>query len=110
MIATVDPAATEPQNLRALRQANVVRLARADLKRSINDGTTTVAEVLHACPIEARNLTIAELLLSQRGWGETRCRKFLASAGIRERKTLGALTERQRGAFAGLRNQAGTSA
>ena len=34
--------------------------------------------------------------MSQRRWGTTRCRKFLARHHISETKTLGALTDRQR--------------
>ncbi|HJS95649.1 MAG TPA: hypothetical protein VJ741_15405 [Solirubrobacteraceae bacterium] len=34
--------------------------------------------------------------MSQRRWGTTRCRKFLARYHITETKTLGALTDRQR--------------
>ncbi len=65
-------AAPESQHMQALTKANVVRLARADLKHAVNDGTTTAAEVVLACPWEAASMTIAELLLSQRRWGATR--------------------------------------
>jgi hypothetical protein len=34
--------------------------------------------------------------MSQRRWGTTRCRKFLARYHITETKPLGALTDRQR--------------
>ena len=39
---------------------------------------------------------IGELLLSQRRWGSTRCRKFLVRNQISETKRVGTLTERQR--------------
>ena len=45
-------------------------------------------------------MTISELLMSQRRWGRTRCRKFLFSIGLLETKTLATLTERQRIALA----------
>jgi hypothetical protein len=38
--------------------------------------------------------------MSQRRWGGTRCRKFLAMFRISETKTVGSLTERQRRALA----------
>jgi hypothetical protein len=47
-------------------------------------------------PDEALSWAIGELLMSQRRWGTTRCRKFLARYHITETKTLGALTDRQR--------------
>jgi hypothetical protein len=85
-----------PQRLRALERANEVRLARAELKRRIADGEASAAEVILACPWETDSWSVAELLMSQRRWGITRCRKFLARNQISEIKPIGKLTERQR--------------
>lgn len=85
-----------PQHLRALQRANHVRLARAELKRRIAEGELTAAEVIMASPWEADGMAISDLLMSQRRWGGTRCRKFLAMFQISEAKTVGSLTERQR--------------
>ena len=41
-------------------------------------------------------MTVAELIVSQRGWGPTRSAKMLRSVSLSERRTLGSLTERQR--------------
>ena len=38
--------APAPQHMRALAQANRVRLARAELKRQVAEGETTVAEIV----------------------------------------------------------------
>lgn len=86
----------EPQHLVALARANRVRLARAALKRSISTGERNVAEVLLECPWEVESMAVADLLGCQRRWGETRCRRFLASSRISETRTVGTLTERQR--------------
>ncbi len=91
--ATVAPAG--PQHMRALERANKVRLARAELKRRVADGEVDVAEVILDCPWEADSMAIADLLMSQRRWGQTRCRKFLAQIPMSENKTVGSLTERQ---------------
>ena len=91
--ATLSPA---PQRLRALERANAVRLARAELKRRIAEGDASAAEVILEPPNEALSWAIGELLMSQRRWGTTRCRKFLARHHISETKALGALTDRQR--------------
>jgi hypothetical protein len=96
--ATIAP---DPQRLRALEQANAVRLARAELKRRIAEGEVSAAEVILGCPDEARRWTLSELLVSQRRWGSTRCRKFLERNNISEIKPIGALTERQRRLLAG---------
>ena len=45
--------APAPQHMRALAQANRVRLARAELKRQVGEGETTVAEIVLECPWEA---------------------------------------------------------
>ena len=93
-------ATAAPQHMRALSQANRVRLARAELKRQIADGHRTVAEVVQACPWEAASMSIADLLMSQHRWGRTRCRRFLSSIPMSETKTVGSMTDRQRQALA----------
>ena len=91
----------EPQRLRALGRANEVRLARAELKRRIAHGDVSAAEVILAPPVEAINWAVGDLLMSQRRWGSTRCRKFLVRADINETKPVGSLTDRQRRLLAG---------
>lgn len=95
--ATIAPAI--PQHLRALQRANEVRLARAELKRRIAVGELDIAEVILQCPSEARSMAVADLLMSQRRWGQTRCRRFLAQIPMSEKKTIGSMTERQRRAL-----------
>jgi hypothetical protein len=100
--ASIAPATTTafasqtPQHMQALERANLVRLARAELKRSIARGEIEAAEVVRECPWETESMTIAELLTSQRRWGRTRARKFLLPLSLNENKRLGTLTSRQR--------------
>lgn len=89
-----------PQHLKALERANRVRLARAELKRRIAEGEVSAAEVILSSPWEASSMAIGDVLMSQRRWGSTRCRKFLAMFRISETKRVGSLTERQRVALA----------
>jgi hypothetical protein len=96
--ATVEAA---PQHLRALEQANRVRLARAELKRKVALQETSVVEVIRTCPWEAETMAISDLLTSQRRWGRARCRRLLVSLGIPENKQIGTFTERQRSALVG---------
>jgi hypothetical protein len=100
----MDATATAPaaQHMRALAQANRVRLARAELKRQVAEGETSVADVVLNCPWEAESMTISDLLMSQHRWGRTRCRRFLASIPMSETKTVGTMTVRQRHALAGM--------
>ena len=85
-----------PQHMQALARANRVRLARAELKRSIARGDVDAADVVRDCPWETESMTLAELLSSQRRWGRTRVRKFLIGLSLNENKRLGTLTTRQR--------------
>jgi hypothetical protein len=94
--------AVAPQPMHALELANHVRAYRADLKRRIGTGEVAPAEVVLICPREAAGMPIAELLLAQRSWGAVRCRRFLRSLSLREDKTVGSMTERQRRSVAGL--------
>ena len=93
-----------PQHMLALERANRVRLARAALKRKIAAGEVDAGEVILTCPWETESMSISELLMSQRRWGRTRCRKFLMSIGLSETKTVASLTERQRLTLVALLN------
>src|SRR4029077_18736276 len=98
-IAPASPSPTPvqtPQHMQALARANRVRLARAELKRSIGRGEVDVAEVIRDCPWETESMTRAELLPSQRRWGRTRARKLLQTLALSENKRLGTLPPRQR--------------
>src|SRR5947209_19833735 len=84
----------------ALAHANRLRVARAGLKRRIAAGEVSAAEVILRSSWELESMPIANLLMSQRGWGQQRCRGFLIAIGIRENKPIGSMTERQRSALA----------
>jgi hypothetical protein len=94
--ATSDAA---PQHLKALEQANRVRLARAELKRQVAAEEISAAEVVLGCRWEAESMELSDLLMSQRRWGRARCRRLLLSLGLPENKHIGTLTPRQRRAL-----------
>lgn len=100
-IGVAAPSAT-PQHMLALQRANEVRLARAELKRRVASGELAVAQVILECPWEAHSMAVADLLTSQRRWGQTRCRKFLGQIQMSEKKTIGSMTERQRRTLAAM--------
>lgn len=99
-IAPGQDTSAAPQHLVALQRANKVRLARAELKRRISTREITVGDVVLGTPWEAASMTVADLLMSQKRWGRTRCKKFLSAIPLSETKTVGSLTERQRHAVA----------
>ena len=98
--ATIVPA--PPQHMQALKRANKVRLARAELKRRITAGEISAGEVILTCPWEADSMSVADVLMSQRRWGHTRCRNFLAGVPMSETKTVGSMTQRQRHALSDM--------
>lgn len=94
--------ADREQHLRALEHANRVRLARAEMKRRIAAGELAAADIILSCPWEADNMSVSDVLMSQKRWGRARCRRLLMSIGIPENKCVGTLTERQRLALAAM--------
>jgi hypothetical protein len=94
------PEAGGPQHMQALQRANRVRLARAELKRQIAVGELTAADVVRSNSWEIQTMAVAELLMSQRRWGHTRARRFLAGIPMAETKTIGSMTIRQRDTLA----------
>ena len=100
MTQTAMMAPESPQRLQALERANEIRLARAALKRQIAVGEVSVRDVILASPKEAESWSVSALLMSQRRWGNERCRRFLKRNEIYERKTVGSLTARQRALLA----------
>ncbi|MCW3031684.1 MAG: hypothetical protein JWM60_29 [Solirubrobacterales bacterium] len=103
--ATIAPAG--PQYMRALERANQVRLARAELKRRVALDDVAVAEVIMDCPWQAESMAVGDLLMSQRRWGQTRCRKFLAQVPMSVKKTIGSMTDRQRRTLAAMLSASG---
>ena len=88
------------QRLEALARANRIRQVRAELKRGIADGNVSAAEVILLNQREVEGMPVAEVLTSQRHWGDVRCRRFLMPMLLQESKTIGSMTERQRLAVA----------
>jgi hypothetical protein len=95
---TID--ARPDQRLHALARANRIRQVRAVLKRRIAAGQVSAAEVILRHRWEVESMPVAEVLASQRNWGNARCRRFLTAVRLSERKTIGSMTERQRLAVA----------
>jgi hypothetical protein len=105
-MTAIATATLTPQHMRALARANEVRLARAELKRKVAEDEIDAASVILECPWEAHSMAVADLLTSQRRWGQTRCRRFLAQVPMSEKKTVGSMTERQRQTLAAMLSSA----
>jgi hypothetical protein len=88
--------APDRQRRIALKRANRVRAARAELKQRLRSGEIAAAEVALRGSRETDTMTVGTLLLSQPGWGPSRSTSMLQSVCLSETKTLGSMTERQR--------------
>jgi hypothetical protein len=89
-----------PQHMTALKLANEVRVARADLKRRVRTNEQSAADVVLTNPPAAQSMTVASLLVCQRGWGSEKARRFLKTFSMSESRTVGSLVERERQAVA----------
>jgi hypothetical protein len=96
------PQSREHQRRAALQRANVIRVARAALRRAIHDGERRVADVVATCPPEAASMSVGELLVAQHRWGESRAQRILRRIPLSETKALGTLTLRQQNALVEL--------
>jgi hypothetical protein len=85
-----------PLRLAALQLANDVRSRRAELKRQVAAGVVLVADVMMDPPPVAVGISVAALLVSQRGWGRVKSRRFLSTNDVSETRKLGELSQRQR--------------
>jgi len=94
--------AANSRSMQALQRANHIRRARSLLKRRVADGQLAPADVILTCPSDVVTMPIAQLLASQPGWGDARARALLAQIDLREDKSIGSLTDRQRQALASL--------
>lgn len=91
----LDPTCTG-QHMDALRRANEVRLARADLKRRLKRGKLDAADLLLDPPDYIDAMRIADLLAAQPRWGTIRVRRFCQRVPVSETRPIGDLTYRQR--------------
>jgi hypothetical protein len=90
------PGSSREQRLRALRLANEIRSARAQLKKDLASGTIELAQILAQPPEYVRTARVRDFLLALPKIGSVKAGRILADCGIAHSKTLGGLTERQR--------------
>lgn len=89
------PARSHDQRMAALEAANVVRSHRAILKRELKAGHVHVAELLDD-PL-CSTMKLSDVLLALPKIGRVKANRFLIKHTISPSKTLGGLSERQRG-------------
>ena len=96
------PGRSREQRLRALEQANEVRTARAKLKKELASGKIELVQIFADPPACVRTARIRDVLLVVPKIGSVRAGRILAQCRIAHSKTLGGLTDRQRGELINL--------
>ena len=88
--------------MRALRQANEIRIGRAQLKRELAAGRVRIEEIVARPPACAKTAKVYDLLLALPKIGPVRAARSLTHCRIAPSKTVGGLIERQRDELIGL--------
>jgi hypothetical protein len=102
MSATMLPPRTLQQRMDALEKGNLIRCYRAELKRKIKAGLVTVDEVLAEPGPLLESMKVYDLLLAAPYHGHVKVGKIMRATSISPSRTVGGLTERQRGELAGI--------
>jgi len=84
------------QRMEALKRANGVRSARAQLKRDLKAGRTTIHEVLSSPPEFVLTAKVFDMLLAVPKYGRVKANRVLKQCKVSPAKTIGGLSERQR--------------
>ncbi|MFL5865096.1 MAG: integration host factor, actinobacterial type [Solirubrobacteraceae bacterium] len=90
------------QRMEALQRANDIRSRRAQLKRDLKAGRTPIHELLLEPPDYLQTAKVFDLLLAVPKYGRVKVNKILSQCRISPSKTLGGLSERQRGELVAL--------
>ena len=96
------PDRSREQRLRALERANEIRTARAKLKRQLASGTIELVQIIADPPACVRTARMRDVLVAMPKIGSVRAGRILAHCRIAHSKTLGGLTDRQRGELINL--------
>ena len=90
------PERSHDQRMDALRQANGIRTARAQLKRDLKAGRVTIQDLLAAPPEYILTAKVLDVLLAVPKYGRVKANRVLNQCRISPAKTIGGLSERQR--------------
>src|ERR1700755_3659940 len=96
------PKAALEQRMESLQRANDIRSRRAQLKRDLKAGRQPIHELLLEPPDYLLTAKVFDLLLAVPKYGRVKVNKILSQCRISPSKTLGGLSERQRGELVAL--------
>lgn len=102
-MATAQPKSTSQapersldQRMDALRRANTIRSQRAQLKRDLKSGATSISAVIADPPEFVLTAKVFDMLMAVPKYGKVKATRFLNTCRISQGKTIGGLSERQR--------------
>jgi hypothetical protein len=84
------------QRMEALRRANDIRSARAQMKRDLKAGKTKIQTLLRDPPEYVLTAKVFDMLLAVPKYGRVKTNRILNQCRISPSKTIGGLSERQR--------------
>ena len=87
--------------MRALRRANEIRSRRANLKRDLKAGKTTIEALLLKPPEYVQSAKVFDMILAVPKYGRVKANRILTQCRISPSKTIGGLSERQRAELVG---------
>jgi S13-like protein len=90
------PARSLDQRMDALGKANAIRTRRAQLKRDLKSGRSSIHGLLLEPPEWVETAKVFDMLLAVPKYGRVKANKVLNQCRISPSKTIGGLSERQR--------------
>jgi hypothetical protein len=93
---TAAPERSLEQRMDALGKANAIRTRRAQLKRDLKGGRTSIHKLLLSPPDWVETAKVFDMLLAVPKYGRVKANKVLNQCRISPSKTIGGLSERQR--------------
>ena len=90
------------QRMEALRRANEIRTARAQLKRDLKAGRRSIHDLLLEPPEYVETAKVFDMLLAVPKYGRVKANKILQMCRISPSKTIGGLSDRQRAELVGM--------
>ena len=82
--------------MKALRRANEIRTARAQLKRDLRAGKVKIEQLLRDPPEYVESAKAFDMIVAVPKYGRVKANKILTQCRISPSKTIGGLSERQR--------------
>ncbi|MFL5661355.1 MAG: integration host factor, actinobacterial type [Ktedonobacteraceae bacterium] len=90
------PDRTLIQRMRALERGNRIRSQRAQLKRDLKTGRTSICDILLDPPAWVGNMKVVDALIACPRYGQVKANRILEACRISPAKAIGGITSRQR--------------